>query len=147
MKIILKKIIEDSQIMLNEIEKVNTDLNSVVFDSITRYSLPLTLDMFANYEKLLKSKDIKIDFSNWTNYCDKLMDVISFYSDFTNKKLLIFNNIGRLLNVNQLNEIHTYLKSVDLKLVSLESYPMIFKEKKLNAKVYSIDNDHVRFDY
>lgn len=133
--------------MLNEIEKVNTDLNSVVFDSITRYSLPLTLDMFANYEKLLKSKDIKIDFSNWTNYCDKLMDVISFYSDFTNKKLLIFNNIGRLLNVNQLNEIHTYLKSVDLKLVSLESYPMIFKEKKLNAKVYSIDNDHVRFDY
>ncbi|QMT85401.1 type II-A CRISPR-associated protein Csn2 [Companilactobacillus pabuli] len=90
---------------------------------------------------------MKIDFSNWTNYCDKLMDVISFYSDFTNKKLLIFNNIGRLLNVNQLNEIHTYLKSVDLKLVSLESYPMIFKEKKLNAKVYSIDNDHVRFDY
>jgi CRISPR-associated protein Csn2 len=147
MKIILKKIIEDSQIMLNEIEKVNTDLNSVVFDSITRYSLPLTFDMYANYEKLLKSKGIKIDSSNWANYCDKLMDVISFYSDFTNKKLLIFNNICRLLNVNQLNEIHTYLKSVDLKLVSLESYPMIFKEEKLNAKVYSIDNDHVRFDY
>lgn len=75
------------------------------------------------------------------------MDIASFYSEFTTKKLLLFHSLEKLLSLEQLNELNEYLKSVSLNIVSLESYPLITKEKGRDVKVYSIDEDHVRFDY
>ena len=147
LKIILKKVVANSTIIKDEIEGANSELNNLVFEAITQYSVPLSMDFYANFEKILKAKGVFVDTSKWQNYCDKLMDVISFYSEFSSKKLLVFYDLERLLNLGQLNEIDEYLKSVDLTIVSLESYPMLLKEKGLNIKVYSIDNDHVRFDY
>ncbi|MFC6176775.1 type II-A CRISPR-associated protein Csn2 [Companilactobacillus huachuanensis] len=147
LKIILKKVVANSTIIKDEIEGANSELNNLVFEAITQYSIPLSLDFYANFEKILKAKGVFVDTSKWQNYCDKLMDVTGFYSEFSNKKLLVFYDLERLLNLNQLNEIDSYLKSVDLTMVSLESYPMLLKEDGLNIKVYSIDNDHVRFDY
>jgi len=147
LKIILKKVVANSTIIKDEIEGANSELNNLVFEAITQYTVPLSIDLYANFEKILKAKGVFVDTSKWQNYCDKLMDVISFYSEFSSKKLLVFYDLERLLNLDQLNEIDNYLKSVDLTIVSLESYPMLLKEKGLNIKVYSIDNDHVRFDY
>jgi len=147
LKIILKKVVANSAIIKDEIEGANSELNNLVFEAITQYTVPLSMDFYANFEKILKAKGVFVDTSKWQNYCDKLMDVISFYSEFSSKKLLVFYDLERLLNLDQLNEIDEYLKSVDLTIVSLESYPMLLKEKGLNIKVYSIDNDHVRFDY
>lgn len=147
LKIILKRIVADSVASKDQIESINSELNNLIFDAITQYTVPLNLDFYANFEKILKAKGIFIDTSIWQNYCDKLMDVISFYAEFSSKKMLLLYGIERLLNLSQLNELDNYIKSVNLSVVSLESYPMILKEDGLNAKVYSIDNDHVRFDY
>lgn len=137
----------NSTIIKDEIEGANSELNNLVFEAITQYTVPLSMDFYANFEKILKAKGVFVDTSKWQNYCDKIMDVISFYSEFSSKKLLVFYGLERLLSLDQLNEIDEYLKSVDLTIISLESYPMLLKEKGLNIKVYSIDNDHVRFDY
>ncbi|ALB29895.1 type II-A CRISPR-associated protein Csn2 [Companilactobacillus heilongjiangensis] len=147
LKIILKKVVANSTIIKDEIEGANSELNNLVFEAITQYTVPLSMDFYANFEKILKAKGVFVDTSKWQNYCDKIMDVISFYSEFSSKKLLVFYGLERLLSLDQLNEIDEYLKSVDLTIISLESYPMLLKEKGLNIKVYSIDNDHVRFDY
>jgi len=147
LKTVIKKVLTDSIVLQTEIDTINSELNGIIFDAIAKYSLPLDSDSFSDFEKILKAKGVHIDASNWMNYCDKIMDIVSFYSEFTTKKLLVFNNLERLLNLNQLNEINNYLKSVNLMIVSFESYPMSLKEKGLDIKVYSIDNDHVRFDY
>jgi len=147
LKFVFQKIVSDSNLMKDRIESVNSQLNDVVFDSITSYASEISLDPYSNFEKILKAKEVRLDVSKWENYCDKIMDVVNFYNEFTNKKLLLFHNLERLLNLDQLNELNDYLKSVDLIIVSLESYPMTLKEDGNNVKVYSIDEDHVRFDY
>lgn len=147
LKVVLKRLISDSTVLKDKIEGINSELNDLVFASITPYSVPLNLDFYADFEKILKAKGIFMDTSKWQNYCDKLMDVVSFYSEFFNKKILVFYSLERLLNSEQLNEINKYLKSVNLSIVSFESYPMMLKDETLDARVYSIDNDHVRFDY
>lgn len=147
LKYVFKKIISDSSVRKDEIEDINTQLNSIVFDAITSYESELSLDPFSDFEKLLKIKDVRLDVSKWDNYCDKIMSIVSFYNEFTSKKLLLFHNLERLLSLDQLNELNDFLKSIDLIVISLESYPMTLKEVDLNAKIYSIDEDHVRFDY
>ncbi len=147
LKYVFQKIVSDSTIMRDQIETVNNQLNDVVFDAITTYDSQISLDPYSDFAKILKAKEVRLDVSKWGNYCDKIIDVVSFYNEFTNKKLLLFHNLERLLNLDQLNELDDYLKSVDLTIVSLESYPMTLKEDGNNIKVYSIDEDHVRFDY
>ena len=147
LKYVFQKAVQDSALFKDKLESINSQINDIVFDSVTNYTASLTFDPYSDFEKLLKVKDVRLDSSKWENYCDKIISIVSFYVEFTSKKLLLFHNLEKLLSFDQLNELNDYLKSVDLKLVSLESYPMIFKEEKLNAKVYSIDNDHVRFDY
>ncbi|USQ69920.1 type II-A CRISPR-associated protein Csn2 [Companilactobacillus allii] len=104
-------------------------------------------DLMPELTKLLKSKELSIDTSNWQNYYDKLQSVIRFYVEFDNKRLLLFHGLERLCSLEQINELNDYLKSVELSVVSLESYPMTLKRPGLNTHVYSIDEDHVRFDY
>lgn len=147
LKYVFKQIISDSTILKNDIEDVNTQLNRIVFDAITSYESELSMDPFSDFEKILKAKDVRIDISKWENYCDKIIGVVSFYNEFTNKKLLLFHNLERLLSLEQLNQLNDFLKSIDLMVISLESYSMTLKEAELNATVYSIDEDHVRFDY
>ena len=146
-KYILKKILHDSPILREKIENLNVNENNLVFEAITAYDSEINFDPFANFEKLLKAKEIRIDDSNWQNYCDKITSIVGFYSEFTSKKLLLFHNLERLLSHDQLNELNDYLKSLNLLVISLESFPMTLKEDDLNVKLYSIDEDHVRFDY
>lgn len=147
LKYVFQKIIKDSVIFKDTIETTNQEINDLVFEAVAEYHQSINFDPYSNLEKILKAKDVRLDVSKWANYCDKIMDVVSFYSEFTNKKLLLFHNLERLLTLDQLNELNDYIKSVNLIIVSLESYPMRLKEEGLNVKLYSIDEDHIRFDY
>lgn len=147
LKYIFQDITKNSVISRDKIEEINGQINDLVFEAITKYSLPINYDPYSNFEKLLKAKEVCIETEYWKSYCDKIMDIVSFYSEFTTKKLLLFHSLEKLLSTEQLNELNQYLKSVSLNIVSLESYPLSLKDKALDAKVYSIDEDHVRFDY
>lgn len=145
-KSILKKIISDSIIYKEKSDQINQDLNELIMDMISGYDEIFDFELSPALEKLIKSKNLKIDTSNWQNYYDKLQSVIEFYRDFSNKTMLIFHGLERLLNINQLNELNEYLKANEITVVSMESYQMITKNDEINFKIYSIDEDHVRFD-
>ncbi|KRK81042.1 type II-A CRISPR-associated protein Csn2 [Companilactobacillus nodensis] len=148
LKLVLQKIVSDNQIINHDrIEKLNHELNELIFDSISSYDETFEYDLLPELIKLLKSKDFKIDSSNWQNYYDKLQSVVRFYVEFSDKRLLLFHGLERLCSLEQLNELNDYLKSIKLAIVSFESYPMTLKKSGLNTRIYSIDEDHVRFDY
>lgn len=148
LKLVLQKIVSDNQIInRNRIEKLNHEINELIFDSISSYDETFEYDLLPELIKLLKSKDFKIDSSNWQNYYDKLQSVVRFYVEFSDKRLLLFHGLERLCSLEQLNELNDYLKSIKLAVVSFESYPMTLKKSGLNTRIYSIDEDHVRFDY
>ncbi|MFD1471776.1 type II-A CRISPR-associated protein Csn2 [Companilactobacillus mishanensis] len=131
----------------DEFEKINLKLNELVFDSSCPFDGPFDFDNMSTFESMLKFKLLKFDVGNWQNYYDKMLSVISFYKDFTDKKLLIFHDLHKLLNLEQVNEMNNYLKTTELSIVSFESFDMSTKIEGLNCKVFSIDSDHVRFDY
>ncbi|WP_125568696.1 type II-A CRISPR-associated protein Csn2 [Companilactobacillus insicii] len=148
LKLVLQKIVSDNEIInRDKIENLNKQINDLIFDSIMGYEEVFDYELLPELTKLLKSKDFKIDTGNWQNYYDKLQSVVRFYVEFSNKKLLLFHGLERLCSLEQLNELNDYLKSIELAVVSLESYPMSLKNPDLNNRVYSIDEDHVRFDY
>ncbi|WP_125588487.1 type II-A CRISPR-associated protein Csn2 [Companilactobacillus jidongensis] len=148
LKLVLQKIVFDNQIINQDrIEKLNHEINELIFDSTSSYDETFEYDLLPELIKLLKSKDFKIDSSNWQNYYDKLQSVVRFYVEFSDKRLLLFHGLERLCSLEQLNELNDYLKSIKLAVVSLESYPMTLKKSGLNTRIYSIDEDHVRFDY
>ncbi|MFC6324163.1 type II-A CRISPR-associated protein Csn2 [Companilactobacillus baiquanensis] len=145
-KNILKKIISDSIIYKEKSDQINQNLNELIMDMTSSYDEIFDFESSPALEKIVKSKNLKIDTGNWRNYYDKLQSVIEFYRDFSNKTMLIFHGLERLLNINQLNELNEYLKANEITVVSMESYRMVTKSNKVNFKVYSIDEDHVRFD-
>ncbi|MFD1419276.1 type II-A CRISPR-associated protein Csn2 [Companilactobacillus keshanensis] len=145
-KLVLKKMISDSIIYKNKSDQINQNLNDLIMNMVSGYDEIFDFELAPGLEKLVKSKNLKMDTSNWQNYYDKLQSVIEFYVDFSSKEMLIFHGLERLLNINQLNELNDYLKANKISVVSIESYPMVIKNDKINFRIYSIDEDHVRFD-
>lgn len=148
LKAVLEKIVADNQIInRDKIDNLNKEINELIFDSINGYEETFEYELLPELVKLLKSKNFKIDTGNWQNYYDKLQSVIRFYVEFSDKRLLLFHGLERLCSLEQINYLNDYLKSIELAVVSLESYPMKLKNPGSNTRVYSIDEDHVRFDY
>jgi len=148
LKLVFQKIVSDNEVInRDKIESLNKQINELIFDSTSGYTATFGYNLMPELTKLLKAKELVIDTANWENYYDKLQSVIKFYVEFGNKKLLLFHGLERLCSLGQINELNDYLKSVNLAVVSLESYPMTLKKSGLNAQIYSIDEDHVRFDY
>ncbi|WP_125761374.1 type II-A CRISPR-associated protein Csn2 [Companilactobacillus hulinensis] len=147
-KSVFKTIVNDSYTINREkIESINEQINGLFFDMISIYDESFDFDLTEELIKLLKYKSIRVDTSIWNNYYDKIHSVITFYSDFSEKKTLLFHGLEHFINIEQLNELNNYLKSIGLNVISLESYPMTKKESTLEIKIYSIDDDHIRFDY
>ncbi|MQS53509.1 type II-A CRISPR-associated protein Csn2 [Companilactobacillus mishanensis] len=148
LKLVYKKIAQSSNVEFKDaFEKINVELNELVFDAGCSFDGPFDYDSLSTFESILKFKSLKFDSGNWQNYYDKMLAVINFYKDFSEKRLLILHDLHKLLNLNQVNEMNDYLRSLKLTLISFESYEMISRTENLNCKVYSIDDDHMRFDY
>lgn len=148
LRLIYKKIFNESSYTLkSEIEQLNTQINNLIFDITTNYDGPLEYDPFANIEGLLKLKLVKISSSSWQNYYDKILSVINFFREFSEKKVLIMHDIVKLLNLEQLEELNDYLESSEINLISFESTDISESIKHSVINVSEIDEDHVRFDY
>lgn len=148
LKLVFKKITEYAQNEFrSEIEQTNTNINDLVFDSLSRFNGIFDYELLANFESLLKFKLVRFDNGNWQNYYDKILCIINFYTEFSEKKLLIFHDFYTLLNLDQLNEIHDYLKAADIILISFESNHFPQQLENRSWVTFDVDADHVRFDY
>lgn len=148
LKMVYKRISENSMTEFKEtFEKINVDVNSLIFDATSAFDGPFEYNELSTFESIFKFKLVKFDSGNWKNYYDKILSVVNFYKDFSDKKLLITHDLYKLLNLNQVNEMNSYLKSLDIAILSIESMNKPSKNVGIESLIYSIDNDHVRFDY
>ena len=148
LKKVFKKISQDSLLEFNDqIESLNNQINGLIFDTTSRFDGQLSYDTYANFENLLKLKLLKFNEYGWTNFYDKILDVINFFNEFTDKHLLITYNLHNLLDYKQRNELNQYLNSAEISLVSFESIKFDLNTGKINHRIFNIDEDHIRFDY
>lgn len=143
LKQIVSQTLDEERIKL---DRINTDLNTVINQLILKYDVPLSFTENETVEELLKFKKIVIDKESIISYSDKMCELLEIISEFMSDNLIILFNVLPHFDQNQLKELSEFIKIKEVNILLIERDINIDRLDLSNLIYHKIDRDLVLFD-
>lgn len=120
---------------------IKTIFQQILFDN----DLPLRIEREWDFNELIKSQKVLIDTINSGSAYDKIVDVVRIMSNFSEQRILVFNNIHLYLKPLEILSLHDFSMTHGMKVLSLG---MAASPIKKNGEAYHevfFDEDFVQF--
>jgi CRISPR type II-A-associated protein Csn2 len=120
---------------------IKTHLQQIFLEN----DLPMQLDPTRQIEQLIKAQQVRIETSNNGSAYDKIIDVVRIMFEFSEQRIIAFNNIHLYLSAEEILRLHEFSVAHGMKILSLG---MAASPIKRGGEAYCeifFDEDFVQF--
>ncbi|MBA1434272.1 type II-A CRISPR-associated protein Csn2 [Bombilactobacillus bombi] len=142
-KIMIKSL---EQIQINEIQKLNQDLNRILFNEISGWQIPLSFRNELDISSLLDSKDLKIDMFEWTDVLDKVVGIIEIIAELKLASLIIIAGLNSIFNLEDIQEIIDVAHAKNVKIILIDNTRILGGDFHGLSR-FAIDADGFMYEY
>ena len=130
---------------LQALYDMDNKIKQILWDDLIDNNLPFFVDDRYDALKLLKTQNLNIELTQYTNFFDKISSILTIMAQMSESRIIILTNIYMYLSNDEIQQIQKVLLAEELIVIVLELGEKLRSVADIGANGWFIDDDFVFF--